>query len=171
MSLFCDAPPPHSTPLTIRRQREAMRSGQQLVHILIRTTPAILPSPPAVSELIGDMAWWLLGGCLEKVRILHVRHSDQRAPQAIRRLGKKTRIMQLSENARSPPTSPLGWRLPWKPSLHSGPAEHRWHCWPACQNECEDLVSFFFFFYILFTALSLSFRSCGKSPEKSPEAE
>lgn len=107
MSLFCDAPSPHSTPLMIRRQREAVRNGQQLVHILIRTTPAILPSPPAVSELMGDMAWWLLGGCLEKVRILHVRHSDQRAPQAIRRLGKKTRIMQLSENARSPPTSPL----------------------------------------------------------------
>lgn len=103
--------------------------------------------PLTASGPKGEVLWWLLRTWLDRVKILDVRHSDRRAPQDIRRLGKKkTRIMQLSENARSPPTPALSRSFPWKPHLHSGPAEHRWQCCPACQNKCEDSFWGFFFF-------------------------
>ena len=127
--------------------------------------------PLTASGPKGEVLRWLLRTWLDGVRILDVRHSDRRAPQDIRRLGrKKTRIMQLSENARFPPTPALSRSFPWKPHLHSGPAEHRWQCCPTCQNKCEARF-WFFFSNILLISLRLSFGRCGKSPEKSPDAE
>lgn len=78
---------------------------KQLGKALIRTAPAMLPSPLGL-RTYGEVAWWLLGSCLERIRILDVRHSDHWAPWAIQRSGRKKRITQLSENACPPPTPP-----------------------------------------------------------------